>query len=272
MREDETAGAREPFEDAALYDWEYRRRRDDVRFYRMLADERGGPILDLACGSGRLLAPLARDGHLVVGIDRSAPMLARAAERVARLPRAARRRVLLARGDLRTLAARPRFAFAIVAFHGIQHLVTDGDLLRFFRRARAALVPGGWLVFDAFVPDADFLVRARAAGPEHRWARTRFRHPTTGERLEYTASYRVDDRRRTLLSTFHYLPVDARGRARGPERSARLCHRQLAPGDVARLLARAGFQLLQRWEDFQGTPAREGASTTEQDVYLARAV
>src|SRR5258706_11949225 len=185
--DDERPGALEPFEDAALYDWEYRRRRDDVRFYRMLADERGGPILDLACGSGRLLAPLARDGHLVVGLDHSGPMLAQAAARVARLPSAARGRVRLARGDLRTLATRRRFELAIVAFHGIQHLVTDGDLLRFLRRARAALVPGGWLAFDVFAPEPAFLERARAVGPEHRWARTRFRHPTTGRRLEYTA-------------------------------------------------------------------------------------
>jgi SAM-dependent methyltransferase len=272
--DDETAGAREPFEDAALYDWEYRRRRDDVRFYRMLADERGGPILDLACGSGRLLAPLARDGHLVVGVDHSAAMLARAAARVARLPAAARRRVLLARGDLRALAARRRrFLFAIVAFHGLQHLVTDGDLLRFLRGARAALAPGGWLAFDAFVPDPAFLERVRASGPERRWARTRFRHPTTGERLEYTAAYRLDDARRTLVTTFHYLPIDARGRARGPERAARLCHRQLAPRDVAALLARARFQLLQRWADFDGTTLPlAAASASEQDVYLARAV
>ena len=63
--------ARDPFEDALLYDWEYRRRRDDVRFYGTLADERGGPILDLGCGTGRLMVPLLRAGHVVVGIDRS---------------------------------------------------------------------------------------------------------------------------------------------------------------------------------------------------------
>jgi SAM-dependent methyltransferase len=274
MRDDETAGAHEPFEDAALYDWEYRRRRDDVRFYRMLADERGGPILDLACGTGRLLVPLARDGHLVVGLDHSAAMLTRAAARVARLAPAVRRRVLLARGDLRTVAARPRFAFAIVAFHGIQHLVTDGDLLRFLRRARAALIPGGWLAFDVFAPEPAFVARARALGPEHRWARTLFRHPTSGRRLAYTASYLVDDRRRTLVTTFHYQPVDERGRPRGAERHARLCHRQLAPEDVTDLLTRAGFSLLQRWGDFQGAPLTDPASAraTEQHVYLARAV
>src|SRR5436190_770313 len=71
----------DPFEDAALYDWEYRRRRDDVLFYRTLADERGGPILDLGCGTGRLTVPLLRAGHVVVGIDRAPAMLARAAAR-----------------------------------------------------------------------------------------------------------------------------------------------------------------------------------------------
>ena len=101
--EDETAGALEPFEDAALYDWEYRRRRDDVRFYRMLAGERGGPVLDLGCGTGRLMVPLLRDGHVVVGVDRAPPMLARAAARVARLRAELRRRALLVRGDLRAL-------------------------------------------------------------------------------------------------------------------------------------------------------------------------
>src|SRR5262249_15798650 len=74
----EAAGAMEPFRDAVLYDWEYRRRRDDVAFYRMLAAERGGPVLDLGCGTGRLLIPLARDGFDVVGVGLSASLPARA--------------------------------------------------------------------------------------------------------------------------------------------------------------------------------------------------
>jgi SAM-dependent methyltransferase len=274
MRDDETAGALEPFEDAALYDWEYRRRRDDVRFYRMLADERGGPVLDLGCGTGRLMVPLLRDGHVVVGLDHAPAMLERAAARIERLAPTARRRALLLRGDLRGVAFAPRFAFAIVAFHGIQHLVTDAELLRFFRRVRAALIPGGWLAFDVFAPDPTFVARARAEGPEHRWSRTLFRHPTTGARTVYSASHEVDARRRTLLTTFHYQSVDARGRPRGAERHVRLCHRQLTPDSVADFLTRAGLGLLQRWGDFQGTPLEEVTSPggTEQHIYLARRV
>jgi len=273
MRDDETAGALEPFEDAALYDWEYRRRRDDVRFYRMLADERGGPVLDLGCGTGRLLAPLLADGHRVVGVDHAPAMLARAAARVARLSAARRRRALLVRADLRRIAFAPRFAFAIVAFHGIQHLVSDAELLGFLRRARAALIPGGWLAFDVFAPSPDFLARVRAEGSARRWHRTLFRHPTTGRREEYTASFALDARRRTLLTTFHYQPVDARGRRRGAERRARLCHRQLDPLAVTDFLTRAGLELLQRWSDFHGAPLGPDApSDSEQHVYLARRI
>jgi SAM-dependent methyltransferase len=264
-----------PFDDAALYDWEYRRRRDDVRFYRTLADERGGPILDLGCGTGRLAIPLCRDGHVVVGLDRAAPMLARAAARRARLAARARERLLLVRGDLGhlPLAARARFALAVAAFHTVQHLATDGQLVRFFRDVRAALAPGGWLVFDVFAPEARFL--ARAAG--RRWERTLFRHPVTRKRLVYTISQRLmrAGRTRSLAMTFHYQPVDARGRARGTERHARLVHRLISPDETERLLARAGLALIAAWGGFDGRPlARHNTDgePTEQHVYLAKRV
>ena len=276
MRDDEMAGALEPFEDAALYDWEYRRRRVDISFYRMLASERGGPVLDLGCGTGRLMLPLLGDGHVVVGVDHAPAMLAQAAARLARLPPGRRRRALLVRADLRRLALKPqpRFALAVVAFHGIQHLVTDADLLGFLRRTRAALIPGGWFAFDVFAPDPVFLARVHAAGPGRRWHRTVFRHPATGRREAYSATYALDARRRTLLTTFHYQPVDSLGRRRGPERSARLCHRQLDPAAVADFLTRAGLELLQSWSDFRGAPPEAGRPTggSEQHVYLARRV
>ena len=76
---DAQAGCREPFRDPDLYDYDYRRRRADIHFYRALARNRmdfgSGTILNLACGTGRLLIPLARDGHQVVGVDRSEAML-----------------------------------------------------------------------------------------------------------------------------------------------------------------------------------------------------
>ena len=258
----------DPFEDAALYDWEYRRRRDDVRFYCTLADERGGPILDLGCGTGRLMLPLLRAGHTVVGVDRAAPMLARAAARLRRAAPGVRRRALLLRGDLRRLPVTRRFLLAIAAFHTIQHLATDRELTRFFAGVARTLRPGGWFVFDTFAPDAGFLRRARPArvggGDARPWARTRFHHPTTGRRTQYWESYRLEGR--LLTTTFHYQAVGPRQRT-AADRRVELAHRLLEPDEITRLLAGTGLSVIASWGGFDGRPL---VPPTEQHVYLLR--
>jgi SAM-dependent methyltransferase len=251
---------RDPFDDAVLYDWEYRRRRDDVRFYGTLADERGGPILDLGCGTGRLLVPLRRAGHVVVGNDRAPAMLARAAARVRRLGPHVRRRALLLRGDLRRLPAREHFLFAVAAFHTIQHLATDRELTRFFAGVARTLVPGGWFAFDTFAPNRQFLSRAGATR-DRRWARTRFRHPTTGRQTEYTETYRLAGR--LLTTTFHYRAVGSRQRPARVE----LEHRLLGPDEITRLLTGTGLSVIATWGGFDWSPLDD---RTEQHVYLLR--
>ena len=260
------APPRDPFEDAVLYDWEYRRRRDDVRFYGTLADERGGPILDLGCGTGRLLLPLLRAGHVVVGLDRAPAMLARAAARLARLALSARRRALLLRGDMRRLpVARAHFQFAVAAFHTIQHLFTDDELTRFFSEVARSLAPGGWLAFDTFAPNPRFLGRATAAADGRRWARTRFRHPATGRATEYAESYRLEGR--LLTTVFHYRAVDPHQRR--AERRVELVHRLFDPDEIERRLSGAGLTLIASWGGFDGSPL-SAAAPTEQHVFLAR--
>jgi SAM-dependent methyltransferase len=265
------AGGREHFADAALYDFEYRRRRADVIFYRRLVADRmacaaPGPVLDLACGTGRLLVPLLRDGHTVLGIDRAAPMLARARRRVQRLAAVRRARCQLVRGDLRELALAPRFAIALCAFHSVQHLTRDHELAAFFASAARSLAPGGWLAFDVLPPDPDWLER----DSQRRWARTTFRHPTTGQRLVYTANHSYDRRSRVLHMRLYYQPVDERGRPSGPERLVRLSHRQLAPAEVRSLLARAGFRLLAGFSGWDGRPLPDGDGLpADEHVYVA---
>lgn len=294
----------DPFEDAALYDWEYRRRRDDVRFYLTLADERGGPIADLACGTGRIAAPLVKSGHAIVGVDRSTSMLARAAARIRRLGPAAGKRALLVRGDIRSLPLAGRFPFAIAAFHSVQHMLSDQDLATFFAGAAAALIPGGWLAFDLFVPTSRFLERAKpapAGRPNRRWSRTVFRHPVSKQRLLYSESYRREDPDGgpnpdgvVLAMTFHYERVGGTvppGRSSGVEprrggyreRRVFLRHRLLTTSDVKRILGDAGLTLIASWGGFDGRPLgpsataplpgaelRQNDDETEQHVYLAR--
>ena len=72
---------------APFYDWENARTlgRRDVPFWRTLAAQAAGPVLELGCGTGRIALPLGRAGSHVVGIDRSAPMLANVPSQLGRL-------------------------------------------------------------------------------------------------------------------------------------------------------------------------------------------
>jgi len=48
---------------------------DDLEFYVDMAKASGGPVLELACGTGRILLPIAREGIAIHGVDNSLPML-----------------------------------------------------------------------------------------------------------------------------------------------------------------------------------------------------
>jgi SAM-dependent methyltransferase len=262
----ERAGAIEAYGDPTLYDWEYRRRRTDVAFYRMLAAERGGPVLDLGCGTGRLAIPLVRDGHRVLGVDRSIAMLGRARTRLRRVAGSLAARCLLVKADLLSLPVRGGFPLAIAAFHTVQHLIDDRDLISLFRSVRGVIGPDGWFAFDVFFPDPRWLSRPS----NRRFDRTIFRHPVTGQKLAYTFSHRMDNARRALHMRLHYQPVADNGAAVGRETTVRLCHRQLSPEEVGALLRRSGLKILAQWGGFQSEPlATGGVRPTEQHVYLA---
>jgi SAM-dependent methyltransferase len=210
--------------------------------------------------------PLLRDGHRVVGLDRSPQMLAAAGRKLARLSPGRRAQCTLVRADLRAFAFAAPATLAISAFHSVQHLLTDDDFLHFLRCARASLVKGGWLAFDVLPPAPARLLR----DPKRRFGRTIFRHPATRQRLVYSASYRYHPTSRLLHMGLYYLPVDEHGQPSGQERRVRLCHRQYGPVEVGQLLRRGGFRLLEGFGGFDGRPLA-GAPADEQ-VYVAVAV
>jgi SAM-dependent methyltransferase len=253
-------GTCEHYQDAALYDFEYRRRRADLHFYRALATEVGvGPILELGCGTGRLLAPLLRDGRHMVGVDRSPTMLQAAAARVARSGRRADNALLL-RADFRALGLRPRFPLVLCPFNTLQHIYTRVDLEAVFAQVRGALAPGGRFVFDVMNPDLAWLLR----DPERRWVKQRFRHPRTGEALVYSTNHVFDHVTQINYLRIYYEPASGGG----PTRTVRMTHRLFFPAELEALLHYNGFRLLARYGDFGWSPLE---TDSEQQVCVAEA-
>jgi SAM-dependent methyltransferase len=256
------AGSREHYADAALYDYEYRRRRADVAFYRELAKRRlgtGGSILELGAGTGRLTIPLARDGHRVVAVDQAPAMLAALRRRVDALPRAVADRIAIAKGDLRAFDVGEQFPLVVAAFNTVEHLYTRGEVAACLARVAAHLAPGGAFVFDVQLPDLAWLIR----DPHKRWAKTRFTDPTTGVKTLYSTNHDYDPVSQIVLIRIYYEPVDENDRRSA--RVVKLSQRKFFPAELEALIAHAGFRVVDRYGDFAGQPL---AASSESQVLV----
>src|SRR6187549_934201 len=131
---------------ARYYDWEHADYDVDVLLYQDFARRTGGPILELACGSGRLMAPLLELGERVVGIDSSGPMLQRA--RAALDGAGLLRRAALHEADVRRFALDERFSLAIYGLDSFGLLLSQDDQIAALHRIHQHLMPGGLLILD----------------------------------------------------------------------------------------------------------------------------
>jgi SAM-dependent methyltransferase len=139
------------------YDARFPAVRDDDPAIDFLVEEaRGGPVLELGIGTGRLALPLARRGVVVHGIDATPSMV----ERLRAKPGGAAIPVTL--GDFREAAAPgPDYALVFVAFNTLFGLLTPEEQVAAFRAASARLRAGGAFVVEAFVPDLARFDRGR---------------------------------------------------------------------------------------------------------------
>jgi SAM-dependent methyltransferase len=149
---------------ADLYDHvQAYRDRPDVRFFVDAARTAGGPVLEIGCGTGRVLIPVARAGVGIVGLDNSASMLAICRRRMEDEPPAVRSRVELLQGDMRTFDLPGRhgaFALVTLPFRPFQHLLTTDDQLACLDRIHRHLAPRGQVILDLFNPSLEALTRS----------------------------------------------------------------------------------------------------------------
>jgi SAM-dependent methyltransferase len=164
---------------ARLYDPWSRSVVEDVPFYLEEARRSGGPVLELAVGTGRIAVPIAASGIPVVGVDLSEGMLQVARERAA----AAGADLDLRYGDMRDPPVEGTFPLVLVPFRSMLHMETDADRRSVLRSIKRHLEPAGRFIFDVFAPAADDI-----ADTHGRWVE---REPGIWERADWNEQTRT---------------------------------------------------------------------------------
>jgi SAM-dependent methyltransferase len=136
---------------ARFFDAEYADYSDDLPLVEAYARRTGGPLLELGCGTGRLLVPLACAGYEVTGVDLSPEMLGIARAKVEAAGVA--QRVTLVQDDYAEASLAGKFRLTFVMMNTFLHLTTQAAQLRALRHWREHLAPGGLLLIDIFNPD-----------------------------------------------------------------------------------------------------------------------
>lgn len=229
--------------------------RRDVSFYVHEASRVEGGVLELGCGTGRVLLPLARTGHSVVGLDSSRQMLARCRAKLLEEPESVKARVAILHGDVRTFELGDRFALVIAPFRILQQLQSVDEQLQCFESVAQHLAPGGRFVFDVFNPN--FQAMAGADGEE--------REDTPEQPLPDGRSFRRAVRIPRVrwvdqISEVELIYYVTAANGAHPERYVQsLEMRWYLRAELLHLLARSGFRVQAIYGDFDRAPLTDGS-------------
>ncbi len=226
------------YRNGGIYDALHRDFTEDIEFYLEEARRADGPVLELACGTGRLTIPIARAGVEIVGLDRSRGMLAQAREKAPEMTWIS--------GDARVFDLGRRFALVFMAFNSMQHLHDYQDVLKLLARVRAHLRPGGHFVFDLFNPNVAMLARDPS----------QIRPAFLSSDIQVLESSRYDDATQCVHTTWRF-----------PEAVEELVLRCFFPQEIASLLERAGLEVQAKYGDFKRTTFAAGAP---KQVFVCR--
>jgi SAM-dependent methyltransferase len=241
------------------YDLEHAADAEDARFYGYLL-RRLHPVrvLELACGSGRVLASLAASlpSAELTGVDDSEEMLAQAQKTLSALSPAARERITVVQGDMRSWdATGPRFDAVLIGCCSVSHLLTTEDRLQTWRRVFDLLAPGGAFLMDVTMPDLATLAESQRIAPR------------AVLQLDVDASRRTRAGAARLLrcTATVYDPPEQRANVRflydrfdsstaGERFVSDFPSHVYFPSEVELLFATTGFEIMQRYGDYAFGP------------------
>lgn len=236
---------------AALYDLEHDPFAEDLDFYLHSIESVGDPVLELGCGSGRLVRPIAAAGWRISGLDRSAVMLDRLRASIAGAPYAP----LIApiEADMTQADTAPGGPFGVVIFglNSLMHLADPERQMAALRAAQRALDPRGQLLLDIMNPTLDALRALVGVSHEGTW------QGQNGSVVDKFSARRVVSSEQLIQTRIWYDETQPDGRLR--RTAAAFDLRYLHRHELELMLRAAGFVEWQIYGGYELEPYDEGA-------------
>jgi len=233
-----------PFDDGALYDVICAGLDYGVEFYLSLAKAAAGPVLEVACGTGRITLPCLQAGVDIDGLDLSAAMLDRLREKA----EAVGYRPTLYQASMSAFELPRRYALVMITFNAFVHNLSTDEQLGTLRCCREHLLPGGLLAFDAYFPGREMM-----ATDQMRVLEGELKHPETGLPIRCYDNRTFDPVEQIQHSLNEIEFLDASGAVAVTHRS-RSTARWIYKQEMELLMRLSGFS---RWEicgDFDRRP------------------
>jgi SAM-dependent methyltransferase len=242
------------------YDAETADRVDDLAMYTRLAEDYGGPVFDVGCGTGRVLIHLAQSGITGHGVDNNAAMLARFTAKLDRLPHL-KPLITYENADILAYRSTQRYSMTLLTYNALMHFHTQENQLTLLKRLRALTAEDGLLVIDLpnagetfATQDSDSILLDRT-----------FIEPETGHRVMLQSVSYLDRTTQLLRVQWIYDEISEDGTVRRLVVPHTL--RYFFHAEMALLLKACGFHIEQVFGGCDEEPYEDGA---ERMVIFAR--
>lgn len=246
----------EEFRDPQTYDIEVAGNEEELPLIEQWARSLGGPLLDLACGTGRTAIPLAAQGYQVTGVDVVPEMIAQAREKAA----AHAVSVEWVEADARTFHLRQQFPFMYMVGNAFQFFLTRADIEALLARVREHLPAEGCFLFETRNPSPQNLYETHH--PEPRTYTTR-----DGRQLVVTEEQQYDPMTQIQRYTSYYRWLHPDGQHVEKEKTNSVALRYVFPREIEALLYYNGFEIRTCYGSWQQEPL---TATSREMIYVCQ--
>jgi SAM-dependent methyltransferase len=222
---------------------------EDIEFYKTIAERTGGPVLELMCGTGRIMIPLADAGLEITGVDKSGAMLDVLSSKLELIGGKVERNIDVIEGDIRTFKAERKFRLALIPFNSFLHLLNRKDQEDALANVRDHLETGGLLVISIFNPRLD--------RPENLVRHRGTKITSKGEIISKFEAQTIDLATQTTL--VHYFYDISRQDKELRRVTTSMTLRFLFQQEAVDLLNRTGFAIEETFGDYALSPLKKNS-------------